>query len=203
MFTSTTSKFFPDPRSPTPRPVTKNTFNTIKLNNFFIRQPGFTVSAEKTVSNWADRIYENARSDYNWLIKRDKKYLTWRYEKNPDYDYVFYIVKQKSKAIGWWVIRHSDKKVFLVDALFCRKHTGYSVNLALQKILENYPHAESVFGWFSDEPKWWNRLLVNTGFEKKRQFQDLYFGVKSYNEHVNFQNFVRNFYFSMGDSDLF
>jgi cyclopropane fatty-acyl-phospholipid synthase-like methyltransferase len=164
---------------------------------------GLSISKETSAGNWANEIFQNTRKDYPWLIKRDRKYLEWRYDQHPDFSYAFYVVKHWGKPVGWLVVRQEGEKLFLVDALLDKQKAKTALEVALQKIIKNYPEIDTISSWFSEVPEWWNKLLANAGFEKQRQFQDLYLACKSYDKRVTTQKFAEKFYFTMGDSDLY
>lgn len=164
---------------------------------------GFSVSKETTVGDWANQIYGDVRNNYPWLIKRNKEYLSWRYEQHPDFTYCFYLVKHWGNPVGWFITRPDGDKLYLVDALVSKNNAAAILRLYLQQVQKDYPEVEMISSWFSEIPEWWVKILKDEKFEKQRQFQDLYLGAKSYDDRVTTQVFADRFYFTMGDSDLF
>lgn len=164
---------------------------------------GLSVARENKVGGWANEIFQKARNEYPWLIKRDKEYLDWRYVQHPDFTYYFYVFKQWGKPVGWLAVRKDNDKIFLVDALVCRDYAKKILKLALVQLRKDYPGAETISSWFSEVPEWWNEQLADAGFEKQRQFQDLHLACKSYDKRVTTQTLAKNFYFTMGDGDLY
>ncbi len=164
---------------------------------------GFSIAREETVGDWANEVYKAARKNYPWLIKRDKTYLHWRYDQQPDFSYSFYVVKRWGKPLGWFVVRKEGEKIYLVDALLNRQKADTILKMAILRLHTDYPEAKALNSWFSEVPEWWNKLLADAGFEKHRQFQELYLACKSYDKRVTTQMLADNFYFTMGDGDLY
>jgi SAM-dependent methyltransferase len=164
---------------------------------------GFSISKEASAGDWANEIFQITRKDYPWLIKRDRKYMEWRYDQHPDFSYAFYVVKHWGKPLGWFVVRKDGEKLYLVDALLSRQKAKTILEVTLQQLHKDYPDIKTITSWFSEVPEWWNKLLANAGFEKQRQFQELYLACKSYNKSVTTHMLAENFYFTMGDGDLY
>jgi hypothetical protein len=60
-----------------------------------------------------------------------------------------------------------------------------------------------LLGWFSLVPTWWSNQLINAGFSKQRQSQELDLCLTFFSQRFNAEDIKEGFYFTMGDSDLF
>ncbi len=170
-------------------------------------QPGDSVTGENRVGDWADELFQAARSDYPWMVARNRAYLDWRYARHPDYAYRFYLMRRDGRPLGWWLTRVENGVLLLGDALFRAETAEPVARLALiaglHELRGQGVTIHRVQGWFAQTPSWWNRVLENLGFIKQRQFQNLNFCLKSYRPGQTEREVAENFYFTHGDSDLF
>jgi len=167
---------------------------------------GYSVMITESVNGWADDIFESAKNDYGWLVARNRKYLKWRYEQNPDHGYMFYVVRKWGKPTGWWATRIEGQTLLIVDALFPRKDP-FAPRAGLLSGLQELEHqgviVEKITGWFSKSPQWWNKTLAGLGLRPQRQEQNLDFCVTVFEEDLDTKKIGDKFYFTSGDSDLF
>jgi len=118
--------------------------------------------------------------NHGFSVRRDARYLTWRYLQCPDVDYLFLALRRWRKLAGWSVFRVKDGKLLWVDGL------------GEQKILlRQAADGREVIAW--------GRL--EAPFEPRPEPQDL--GVMC----VPFAmpdavERMRHFRYAMGDSDL-
>ena len=56
-----------------------------------------------------DDLFERCHSDYDWIVIRDKKYLNWRFNRNPDI-YSNYLIIQDKNIIGYFVTKICDNR---------------------------------------------------------------------------------------------
>jgi len=170
------------------------------------RLRGYSVILTDSIDGWADDIFDSVKHDYGWLVARNRQYLEWRYEQNPDHRYMFYLVRKWGKPMGWWVTRMENKTLLIVDALFPRKEP-VAPRAGLLSGIQTLEHegvkVEKVTGWFSYQPRWWNKVLVKLGFRPQRQEQNLDFCITVFEEGLDTKKIGDKFYFTSGDSDLF
>ncbi len=167
----------------------------------------YTVSCVENVGDWADSIFTQAKQHYGSLVARNQQYLQWRYQEHPDFRYHFFVVRRWGKAVGWWLVRLENETLIIGDALFSQK-TVQAPQAGLRAMLHFFKQQKSVKiqkiqGWFSRTPAWWNDVLEELGFKPQRQSQNLDFGITSFNDDFDPEQFGKNFYFTQGDSDLF
>jgi SAM-dependent methyltransferase len=152
-----------------------------------------------------DSLFERTAVSYNFLVKRESRYLTWRYRDCPDKDYLMLSVHNKmGRLIGWSVFLLKDKKLLWGDALFDREYPD-AVEYLLAHLL-GMPQCkgiERIEGWFSGNPVWWNEILDQLGFELVNEPHDLFPGFFIRTDHGVLDKLKKTFYYTMGDSDLF
>jgi len=164
---------------------------------------GFKVERTTKAGAWADYLFEKVKDDYGWLLFREQKYLTWRYEKHPDFKHEFFVIYYWEKPIGWIVGYLDNQRWLLGDALFDKKYAKLAFKLGLNKLLKEYQQIQKIDSWCSEVPLWWNQILDELGFIKQRQFQSLDMVTKFYLSKISPEELAKNFYFTWGDSDLY
>lgn len=184
-----------------------NGLKLLKKASFWpCRLRGYSVMITESVDGWADDIFDCAKHDYGWLVARNRKYLKWRYEQNPDHGYMFYVVRKWGKPTGWWATRIEGQTLLIVDALFPRKDP-VAPRAGLLSGLQGLEHegvrVEKIIGWFSQTPQWWNEILAGLGLRPQRQEQNLDFCVTTFEKGLDSKEIGDKFYFTSGDSDLF
>lgn len=163
---------------------------------------GYRIELAEHCGDWADTLFERVKNDYTMLICRNSKYLQWRYDRHPDYHYQYVLLKQWGRVIGWWVIRDHEGKLLLVDALFPQQYRQQAVETIVE-VLSSRPELTEMSGWFADTPQWWVKQLLEMGFDKQRQAQQLDLCATFFSERYTKGDISNNFYYTMGDSDLY
>ena len=111
-------------------------------------------------SAW-DRFFRRVAPHYRFLIRRDARYLRWRYLGCPDTEYVVLGAKRWGRPVGWSVFRRLDDRLVWVDALVDPRHSGASRSLLAAT--RRYPQLAGVVrleSWFSERPAWWKQQLL-------------------------------------------
>ncbi len=153
--------------------------------------------------SWTDFFYR-AAPYYGCLIKRDEAYLNWRYLKRPDRKYLIVSARNRSGLAGWTVFYREANKVVWGDAMFMQTDTDYlnSIFSYVQRhpIMEG---ADFIECWFSERPHWWDAGLKKIGFMAEAEPNDLRLTGPVFNDLRAPEILKSNFYYTMGDSDLF
>jgi SAM-dependent methyltransferase len=162
-----------------------------------------SVHREHKAHQELDTFFNTVCTDYQMLIKRDSRYLQWRYFDCPDVDYYFFSIRKLGKIIGWMVFVHKGKKLIWGDSLFQRKHTKY-VKYTLGYIWNHYfQDVQTIEGWCSPHPDWWFQALRDVGFQVVSEPNDLTPCFKIFDRSFSVQIFEQQLYYTLGDSDLF
>ena len=167
--------------------------------------PRYRVRMIHAFNDSFDHLFERAASTYKLLVRRDARYLTWRYRDCPDKDYIMVSVCSKfGKLVGWSVFLKKDDCLLWGDALFLREYQDavkYLLNYVLS--IPQYKGIERIEGWFSKNPVWWNEILDQLGFENTNEPDNLFPGFYIFTDHDLLTKLQSYFYYTMGDSDLF
>ncbi|AOR23420.1 GNAT family N-acetyltransferase [Clostridium taeniosporum] len=141
--------------------------------------------------------------EYKIMIKRDKKYLNWRYNLNPYNKYYYLVYEKDNEYLGYCIykiFKYGDKKVCdLVDIISVD-------NMIYEKILETLIDLMACNGirninsWFVNKDKLQigeklgfkkNNIITHFGFKLNCDFLD--------SDMMN----IEKWYLTMGDSDVF
>lgn len=89
----------------------------------------------KNISEFPDEIellFDRCRSDYDWIVKRDKSYLDWRFLKNPDH-YLNYLIFENKRVIGYFVMKICNQRGlkigYIADYLIEKRCMKYEVEI--------------------------------------------------------------------------
>lgn len=188
-------------------PVYEYTYpsSLLKLNKYSKLKrliKGFRIQLVEQSGDWADSVFAKAKADYPMLISRSREYLHWRYDQHPDHSYQYVLLKHWGDIVGWWVIRQDEDRMLLVDALFRKEYKQQAVE-SIMEMLFSQPQLREMSGWFTDIPAWWVESLLDAGFNKRRQEQQLDLCVTFFTDRYDKDAIIDSFYFTMGDSDLY
>jgi SAM-dependent methyltransferase len=155
--------------------------------------------------NSFDSLLQRAAPSYRLLVKRESRYLRWRYRDCPDKDYLMLSVHNRiGRLVGWSVFLRKDRNLIWGDALFDREYpdaVGYLLSyISGESFLKGI---ERIEGWFSRNPVWWDRILDLLGFELTGEPNNLFPGFFIFTGKHVLDELKNNFYYTMGDSDLF
>ncbi len=175
----------------------------IKYNSLKELFSGFSIEQYSDPPAEFDDFFDTVAKDYRALVLRKIQYLRWRYWKCPDKTYDIFAVKRFGKLIGWSVFTMKDETtVMWVDALFDRKYVGYVDLMLNHLLLHDYRDKCSVEGWFSPNPPWWTTALRKLGFRIQDEPHKLAPALNSFDNRLTTETLTRDFYYTLGDSDL-
>ncbi len=164
---------------------------------------GIRVEEVHDVNPAFDILFQKAAGNYGLLVKRDAGYLRWRYLDCPDGVYRIFALKRFGKLIGWSVFRVRGSVLIWGDALFEKSQAVFAGMLLEQLLKQQFSEVKRVEGWFSKNPAWWTNLLENMGFKVIKEPNGLVAGVTIFEPGVSLRSVEEQFYYTMGDSDLF
>lgn len=152
-----------------------------------------------------DSLFDRTAPSYRFLVKRESRYLKWRYRDCPDKDYLMLSVHNRmGRLVGWSVFLAKGDKLIWGDALFDREYPD-AVEYLLSYVsgASFFKGVERIEGWFSRNPVWWDGILDQLGFELTAEPNNLFpcfFILAGDNILDSLKN---DLYYTMGDSDLF
>lgn len=151
---------------------------------------------------WDDFFFDIAPS-YRFLVKRDSEYLKWRYLGRPDKRHLVLYVMKMGRFSGWSVFHRDGNRLIWGDALF--KPDDIDSVRVLFSYLLRCPYSqgvETIEGWFPERPLWWVKTLISLGLEKEQEPSNLHL-TGPITDPVAVEMLRSDFYYTMGDSDLF
>jgi len=156
------------------------------------------------VSDEWTTFFHKAAPAYSCLIRKDARYVKWRYFDRPDKKYVVLAVRKGGRLSGWAVFYRQGLKIIWGDALFLRGE-AISTRAILDYVrrTEFGAGADSIECWFPPRPDWWHDLLNRMGFQMEAEPNNLHFTAPILNDTSMAELLRTDFYYTIGDSDLF
>ncbi|HET8773207.1 MAG TPA: GNAT family N-acetyltransferase [Thermoanaerobaculia bacterium] len=155
---------------------------------------------ERTTPEW-DAFFARVANEYRFLVRRDARYVQWRYLDCPDVDYTVVAVRKWRHLVGWIVFRIRENRFTWGDALFDPRFPD-AVEVALRHVVPAHPVAR-IEAWFPPRPRWFDETLAALGFETRPEPQDLSVMCVPFAWPDVVEKMRNDLYFAWGDSDLF
>jgi hypothetical protein len=179
-------------RSDRVEPVTYRVLTPRAPSRWSRRMRGLQFEIVNEIGTEYDDLFARVAPDYRFLVKRDAKYLRWRYRECPDVDYLIMAVRKWRRLVGWAVFRPRDGRLSLGDLLFDRHHVA-ALDLLLREC-----GAREIDAWLPPRPEW-----LGAGFEARREPQDLSLMCVPFTMSDATERMRRELLYTWGDSDLF
>lgn len=164
----------------------------------------YTIQSDLIVPQDIDTLWMDCRLVKGLEAVRDYKYLKWRYEDCPGTEYTFWTLSNRfTKTIQGIVITRERFGIgCLVDILWNRD--GRGIKLLLGQIEENFVKLgiKKVETWIS-EHHFLFPLLQKYGYSLEKEPNDLSVICRSFTPSINIAALKKDFFYTMGDSDLF
>jgi len=165
---------------------------------------GYKTTRVKRLDSAFDRFFERVAKHYHLLIRRDVRYLQWRYLDCPD-DPPFFILAawRFFRLVGFAVFRRRGNHLIWADALFDPQHLHAASDLLAQALAS--PEAagvETVEAWFPPRPAWFWPYLSELGFHARPEPNDLSLMLVPHRERDAQSLLAEHYYYTMGDGDL-
>lgn len=149
-----------------------------------------------------DVLWENVKLSHYVMVRRDRRYLTWRYIVNPEAQYRILISQDTSGLLGYAIFKRYNNELQVVDLL-----TKDDVEIGRQLILEvariaRQESLDAVSLWLNVANPL-HRVLERLGFENDSPityFSGLILRPDALDERVYD---YRNWHLTMGDSDVY
>jgi SAM-dependent methyltransferase len=181
------------------RDLVKNPFDPPSIFTRFFS--AYSVKEIRYATDDLDDLFRRACRSYRFLVRKDAAYLRWRYLDCPDKVHRIFSVRKRGRLVGWSVFSKKGDKLIWGDALFDIKYPESLVFLLSALSCKYFSGVESVEGWFSPYPEWWNDWLKELGFQRVQEPNNLAPTFVVFDK--SFEELKRHFYYTMGDSDLF
>jgi len=159
---------------------------------------GYEIDVVRSVDEEWDELFARVEKDYEFLVRRDARYVRWRYLDVPDQQYTLVAIRKRKKLIGWIVFRIREDRFLWGDALFDRNFPD-AVEVALREVARRM----QIEGWFPPRPQWFDAILHNLAFETRPEPQDLSVMCVPFTWPEATAGMRASLYYTWGDSDLF
>ncbi len=162
---------------------------------------GYQLELVREITTEYDRFFERVAPAYQFLVRRDARYLRWRYLECPDRGAFLVAIRKWRRLVGWSVFRVREDRLTWGDALF-DPQSADAAEVMLRHVAPSYP-VKRVEAWFSQRPAWFEETLVRMGFERASQPQDLSLMCVPFLLSDATDRMRDSLYYTLGDSDLF
>ena len=154
----------------------------------------------ETTAEW-DELFARCAGAYRFLVRRDARYIRWRYLHCPDTEYVVVAIRKWRRLTGWIVFRIRENRFVWGDALFDPRHLD-AVEVALRHVVPWYA-VDRIETWFPPRPRFFDEMLQRLGFETRPEPQDLSVMCVPFAWADVVSRMREDLYYTWGDSDLF
>jgi hypothetical protein len=170
-----------------PKSVPSVSGNITELNNFDER---------------VDVLWDTIKTDHSIAVKRDRKYLNWRFFSRPQHNYRVFGFLDGDKLLGYVVFKRYETELDIVDILAIQEKT-VSIELVLSVLYFcKYNHIKAVNTWLPVHASL-HLDLEKLGFRNTHPVT--YMGARLFKQSNNIPDItnIRKWYFTMSDSDVF
>jgi hypothetical protein len=154
----------------------------------------------ETTPEW-DALFARCANAYRFLVRRDARYVRWRYLDCPDADYAVVAIRKWQRLVGWIAFRIRENCFLWGDALFDPNYPG-AAEVLLRHVVPSYP-VDRIEAWFPPRPRFFDETLQRLGFEMLPEPQDLSVMCVPFAWLDVVARMREDFYYTWGDSDLF
>ena len=162
---------------------------------------GYQLELVRDVTSEYDRFFEQVSPAYQFLVRRDARYVRWRYLECPEPGAFVIAIRKWRRLVGWSVFRVRQGRLVWGDALFDPQSAG-AIDVMIRHVAPNYP-VQAVEGWFPPRPAWFAEGLNRAGFVSAPEPQDLSLMCVPFELADATERMRQRLYYTMGDSDLF
>jgi hypothetical protein len=162
---------------------------------------GYSLAIVTETDGEFNELFERAAPAYGFLVRRDAKYLRWRYLQHPDLRYIVVAIRKWGRLAGWSVFRVRENRLSWGDALFDPRFAGAPAAM-LRHVVPQFG-VSAVEGWFPSRPAWFASVLEELGFELRVEPQDLSLMCVPFTMQDAVTRMRQELYYTMGDGDLF
>jgi len=164
-------------------------------------QRGYRLEPVTNVDAEYDRFFARVASAYGFLVRRDARYLRWRYLDAPAQPYRIVAIRKWRRLVGWSVFRLRENRLIWGDALFDPAHAG-AVEVLLRHVVPG-ERVEWIEGWFPQRPAWFAAVLDRLQLIGKPEPQDLALMCVPFTMSDAVERMRQDLYYVLGDSDLY
>jgi hypothetical protein len=168
------------------------------MSRWHRRLGGYQLEIVRDVDAEWDAFFARVADDYRFLVRRDARYVRWRYLDAPDTHYSLVTIRKWRRLVGWIAFRVENDRFLWGDALFDRRFPD-----AVEVLLRHVVSQSRIEAWFPPRPAWFDAILRDLGFETQPEPQDLSVMCVPFAMPEATASMREALYYSWGDSDLF
>ncbi|HEX6178078.1 MAG TPA: GNAT family N-acetyltransferase [Thermoanaerobaculia bacterium] len=161
---------------------------------------GISLEVLTTVSAEFDDLFRRSAHHYSFLVKRDARYVRWRYLDSPTAYHLVAIRKWRT-LVGWLVFRMREDRFSLGDFFIDPAHVD-GLEAAIRHLTSVVP-ATKIETWCPNRPVWLSNALQELGFEVLPEPQDLSLMCVPFARRDAANLMRARLFYTMGDGDLF
>jgi hypothetical protein len=172
--------------------------------NHFAKEPA-GVFAVKQVDGAFDRLWEQCRPYYPLAVKRDRRFLQWRFLQHPQKNYEIwgYYSKQDWDLNGYAAITiEDDGRAVIVDWLSIPEKELTGLFLTELMRIFNWRGISKLVTWFPSGCEFVD-MFTASGFSIQPEPIGFIPTARSFSEELPIQWVLDNIYYTMADGDLF
>jgi len=165
--------------------------------------PGTLTRAHEANEDF-DNLWQTLKKVYPFTVVRDKAYLKWRFFNHPAKNYEIWCLENRGKNnyCGYMVLNLEGEKAIIVDMLLPDSKNlvadmAGSVALMMEK--RGFTTMET---WLP-ETHFLVTLLKSAGFEQNPEPIGIIPTIRLFDKELDLADSGRDFYYTMGDGDLF
>jgi GNAT acetyltransferase-like protein len=164
---------------------------------------GIQIGLVQATSEEWDALFDRAAPQYGFLVRRDAKYVTWRYLSRPETPYFVVAMRKWGRLAGWIVVlvRDDPRRLLLVDLFVDPDHAD--VIEAVVRHLAAVYRVDLVEIWCPSRPAWMAEAVDSLRLVRSREPVDLGVMCVPFGDPDAPERIARSLYYAMGDSDLF
>jgi hypothetical protein len=162
---------------------------------------GWQLELVTDVGTEFDDFFARVAPAYRFLVRRDARYLRWRYLECPDVPYFIVAIRKWRRLVGWSVFGVRGARLVWGDALFDRRYPT-AAEVLLRHVVPSY-RVVRIEGWFPARPEWFDLTLHDLQFESQTDPQDLSLMCVPFDLPDASARMAERLYYTYGDSDLF
>jgi hypothetical protein len=168
------------------------------------RLAGYRLEVVRQLTPEWDSFFARVEPAYGFLVRRDRRYLQWRYLDCPDIDYIVVAARRWGQLTGWVVFRVVEDRLIWGDALIDPAHPE-----CLEMLIRHMVPIFAMQGiwtlecWFSRRPVWLAAALDRLRLVPKPEPQGLGIGCAPFELGDAAEQIRSTLYYTKGDFDLF
>ena len=182
-----------------------------ELNNLNVSElkqlNGYTIKEVNQFDDRYDSFAFEHKDDASIMLNRTSAYLTWRYLHKKGYKYYcFEIVDAKNSLKGFFILKiYEDgltKILHIIDFILPKNKDAYQKVLNYTILFASEQKANMITLIVNEKLDFFN-FLKSKGFASQERYFIPIVHVNNENVDINKMNNMHDYYFTMGDNDIF